>query len=42
MKGDLIAIFEKNGKKFTRKLNPDRTILIEMGKKLIFMAELYY
>ena len=40
MKGDLIANFEKNGKKITRKLNPDRiytskdgwTILTKDGK----------
>ncbi len=35
MKGDLIANFEKNGKKFTRKLNPDRTYTSKQGKKII-------
>ena len=40
MKGDLIANFEKNGKKITRKLNPDRFIHQKMGKKLVSMVEL--
>ena len=35
MKGDLVANFEKNGKKFTRKLNPDKTYISKEGKKII-------
>ena len=35
MKGDLKANMEKNGKKFTRKLNPDRTYTSREGKKII-------
>ena len=42
MKGDLIAKIEKNGKKFTRKLNPDRHYVSKDGKKLHFMVEHYY
>ena len=34
MKGDLTAHFEKNGKKFVRKLNPDRTYTSKDGKKI--------
>ncbi len=34
MKGDLIADMEKNGKKFTRKLNPDRNYISRKGKKI--------
>ena len=34
MKGDLIADMEKNGKKFTRKLNPDRNYISRTGKKI--------
>ncbi len=34
MKGDLIANFEKNGKKITRKLNPDRIYTSKDGKKI--------
>jgi malate synthase len=34
MKGDLIANMEKNGKKFTRKLNPDRIYKSRDGKKI--------
>ena len=34
MKGDLIANMEKNGKKFVRKLNPDRTYTSKAGKKI--------
>ena len=34
MKGDLIANMEKNGKKFVRKLNPDRTYNSKDGKKI--------
>ena len=34
MKGDLIANMEKNGKKFTRKLNPDRNYISKDGKKI--------
>ena len=34
MKGDLIAKIEKNGKKFTRKLNPDRHYVSKDGKKI--------
>ncbi len=34
MKGDLTANMEKNGKKFIRKLNPDRTYISKDGKKL--------
>ncbi len=34
MKGDLIANMEKNGKKFVRKLNPDRTYISRDGKKI--------
>ena len=33
MKGDLTANMEKNGKKFVRKLNPNRTYLSKEGKK---------
>ena len=40
--GDLIAKFEKNGKKITRKLNSDRSYTDRDGKKLIFMGELYF
>ena len=35
MKGDLVANFEKNGKKILRKLNPDRTYNSKEGKKII-------
>ena len=35
MKGNLIAEMEKNGKKFTRKLNPDRTYTSRHGEKII-------
>tara|TARA_B100000767_G_scaffold264596_1_gene279667 strand:+ start:436 stop:2604 length:2169 start_codon:yes stop_codon:yes gene_type:complete len=35
MKGDLAANMEKNGKKFTRKLNPDRTYTSREGKEII-------
>ncbi len=34
MKGDLSANMEKNGKKFIRKLNPNRTFLSKEGKKI--------
>ena len=34
MKGDLTAEMEKNGKKFTRKLNPDRIYSSVEGKKI--------
>ena len=34
MKGDLTANIEKNGKKFTRKLNPDRTYISKNGNKI--------
>jgi len=34
MKGDLIANMEKNGKKFVRKLNTDRTYISRDGKKI--------
>ena len=34
MKGDLTANMEKNGKKFTRKLNPDRNYVSRDGKKI--------
>ena len=34
MKGDLTANIEKNGKKFVRKLNPDRTYISKDGKKI--------
>ena len=34
MKGDLIANMEKNGKKFVRKLNPDRNYTSKDGKKI--------
>ena len=34
MKGDLTADLEKNGKKFTRKLNPDREYKSRNGKKI--------
>ena len=34
MKGNLIAEMEKNGKKFTRKLNPDRKYTSKEGKKI--------
>ena len=34
MKGDLKSIFEKNGKKFERKLNPDRSYVSADGKGL--------
>ncbi len=33
MKGDLTANIEKNGKKFVRKLNPDRTYISKDGNK---------
>ena len=33
MKGDLTANMEKNGKKFTRKLNPDRTYTSRKGER---------
>ena len=35
MKGDLTADIEKEGKKFTRKLNPDRHYISKDGEKLI-------
>ncbi len=34
MKGDLTANIEKNGKKFVRKLNPDRTYISKKGDKI--------
>ena len=34
MKGDLTANIEKNGKKFVRKLNPNRTYISKDGKKI--------
>ncbi len=34
MKGDLTANVEKNGKKFIRKLNPDREYISKTGKKM--------
>ncbi len=34
MKGDLTANIEKNGKKFVRKLNPNRTYFSKDGKKI--------
>jgi malate synthase len=34
MKGDLTADLEKNGKKLTRKLNPDRSYISREGKKI--------
>ena len=34
MKGDLTANMEKNGKKFVRKLNPDRRYMSKDGKKI--------
>ena len=34
MKGDLIAKFEKNGKKIVRKLNPDRSYISKDGGKI--------
>jgi len=34
MKGDLKSIFEKNGKTYERKLNPDRSYISKDGKKL--------
>ena len=34
MKGDLKANMEKNGKKFVRKLNPDREYISKDGKKI--------
>ena len=34
MKGDLIANIEKNGKKFVRKLNPNRNYTSKNGKKI--------
>jgi malate synthase len=34
MKGDLTANMEKNGKKFIRKLNPDRNYTSREGKKI--------
>ena len=34
MKGDLISKFEKNGKKVTRKLNPDRKYTSKNGEKI--------
>ena len=34
MKGDLTANVEKNGKKFVRKLNPDRTYISRDGNKI--------
>ena len=33
MKGDLTSTFEKNGRKITRKLNPDRTYTSKEGQK---------
>ena len=34
MKGDLTANVEKNGRKFVRKLNPDRTYIAKNGEKM--------
>ena len=34
MKGDLKSIFEKNGKTYERKLNPDRSYISKDGKGL--------
>ena len=33
---------EKNGKKFVRKLNPNRSYISKDGEKLICMVELYF
>ncbi len=35
MKGDLVSIFEKNGKKIIRKLNTDRTYTSKDGEKIV-------
>ena len=42
MKGDLTANMEKKGKKFVRKLNPNRNYTSKDGSKSVFMEELYY
>jgi len=42
MKGNLQTEMEKNGKKFIRKLNPDRNMWVLMVKKLSYMGELYF
>ena len=43
MKGDLTSNFEKNGKKFVRKLNPDRIYISKDGKKInLHGRELYF
>ena len=42
MKGDLTADMEKNGKKFLRKLNPNRNYVSKDGKKLVYMEELFF
>ncbi|ARJ49212.1 malate synthase G [Candidatus Pelagibacter sp. RS40] len=34
MKGDLVSIFEKQGKQLKRKLNPDRSYISNSGKKM--------
>ena len=34
MKGDLVSIFEKQGKKLKRKLNPDRSYISSSGKNM--------
>ena len=39
MKGDLIANIEKNGKKFVRKLNPNRNYTSKNGEKIVFTEE---
>ena len=38
MKGDLTANIEKNGKKFTRKLNPNRNYISKEGDKISLRA----
>ena len=38
MKGDLTANMEKNGKKFVRRLNPNRTYLSKEGKKITWQS----
>ena len=42
MKGNLESEVEKNGKKFVRKLNPDKNYLSPNGSKIVLHGELYF
>ena len=42
MKGDLTANMEKNGKKFIRKLNPNRNYISKDGKKISLHGRAFF